>query len=77
MDDEALIAAWLTTHRPTRLPPGRARGADDESVGRWRSKANASSRAHPSNPQRWRAGAKKAAKQRANRRRWADACKHK
>jgi hypothetical protein len=61
-----------------RLPPGKARGADAGE--RWsiaRSKANATSRAHPSNRQRWRAGAKEAAEQRANRRRRADARKHK
>jgi hypothetical protein len=78
MDDEALIATWLAKHRPTRLPPGKARGADDGE--RWsiaRSKANASSRAHPSNRHRWRASAKEAAKQRGDRRRRADARKHK
>jgi hypothetical protein len=78
MDDETLIAAWLAKHRPTRLPAGKARGADAGK--RWsiaRSKSNASSRAHPSNRQRWRDSAKEAAKQSANRRRRADARKHK
>ena len=64
-DDDALIAAWLATHRPRRLPPGKARGAGH--LARWsvgRSGANALSRAHGSNRLRWRASAKKAEKER-------------